>query len=289
MKPMASPLRVTIWNENVHEQKNPDVARIYPKGMHGCIADALKIDNGAVRAPATWTGKPARVGEPGGEQINQLQVRTATLDEPEHGLTETVLEETDVLMWWGHVAHAEVGDAIVERVIKRIWQGMGFVALHSSHYSKIFKRLMGTSCSLTWREAGERERVWVCNPAHPIAHGINRFFEIENSEMYGEPFAIPAPDGMVFISWFEGGDVFRSGCTWKRGNGKIFYFSPGHEMYPIFHNPSVQLVLRNAVRWAAPDANRWIDSCPQVPISEACEPLEQKGARMHKEGEEGYK
>jgi trehalose utilization protein len=261
---MSGRLHVMVWNENVHEKKNPIVAKIYPKGMHSCIADALKIDSNA-------------------------EVRTATLHDPEHGLTNEVLEQTDVLMWWGHVAHGEVADVIVDRVIKRIWQGMGFIALHSSHYSKIFKRLMGTSCSLTWREAGEKERVWVCNPAHSIARGLNRYFEIENSEMYGEPFAIPTTDEIVFISWFEGGDVFRSGCTWKRGNGKIFYFSPGHEMYPIFFNPNVQLVLRNAVRWAAPEAERWIDSCPQIPNSEACEPLEQKGPRMHEEGEEGYR
>ncbi len=262
---MPSRLRVTVWNENVHERKNPVIGKIYPDGMHGCIAKALKDESSAI------------------------EVRTATLDEAEHGLTEKVLEETDVLTWWGHVAHGQVEDAVVDRVLKRIWEGMGFVALHSAHYSKIFKRLMGTSCSLTWREAGERERVWVCNPAHPIARGIDRYFEIENTEMYGEPFAVPAPDEIVFISWFEGGDVFRSGCTWKRGNGKIFYFSPGHEMYPIYFNPSVQLVLRNAVRWAAPDSEKWIDSCPQIPADKAAEPLTVKGQRMHKEGEEGFR
>jgi trehalose utilization protein len=260
---MTSRLRVIIWNENVHEHTNPVLAEIYPRGMHGCIAEALKIDD-------------------------RLEVRTATLGDPEQGLSESVLKETDVLIWWAHVAHGQVEEAIVDRVIKRIWEGMGFIALHSSHYSKIFKRLMGTSCSLTWREAGEKERVWICNPAHPIAQGINRYFEIENSEMYGEPFAIPTPDEIVFISWFEGGDVFRSGCTWKRGNGKIFYFSPGHELYPIFVNPNVQQVLRNAVRWAAPDPERWIDSCPQIPADEAPEPITVKGPRMHKEGEEGY-
>ena len=278
---MSSRLRVTVWNENVHERKNPIVAKIYPNGIHGCIADALKIGHAV-----------AGVADAGPRSVTAattIEVRTATLADPEHGLTERVLEDTDVVIWWGHAAHGQVEDAIVDRVLKRIWQGMGFIALHSSHYSKIFKRLMGTSCSLTWREAGEKERVWVCNPAHPIARGIDRYFEIENSEMYGEPFAIPTPDEIVFISWFEGGDVFRSGCTWKRGNGKVFYFSPGHEMYPIYFNPNVQLALRNAVRWAAPDADRWIDRCPQIPIAEACEPLEQKGSRMHQEREEGYK
>ena len=257
-------LRVTIWNENIHERENSTVAKIYPKGIHGCLAESLKLDQ-------------------------EIDVRTATMQEPDHGLTSDVLDNTDVLVWWGHAAHGEVNDEAVERVLTRIWQGMGFIALHSSHYSKIFKRLLGTSCSLTWREAGERERLWVCNPGHPIVRGIDRFIEIENTEMYGEPFAIPTPDENVFLSWYEGGEVFRSGCTWKRGNGKIFYFSPGHEMYPIYFNPAVQLVLRNAVRWAASNSQRWINSCPQIPISQAREPLEQKGPRMHKEGEEGFK
>ena len=261
---MSSPLRVTVWGENVHERKNAAVAKVYPDGMHQCIAGALEKDDA-------------------------LEVRCATLEEPEHGLGESVLDATDVLTWWGHIAHAEVDDAIVERVAKRVWEGMGLIVLHSAHYSKIFKRLMGTSCSLTWREAGEKERLWVCNPAHPITRGIDRCFELENSEMYGEPFAIPTPDEMVFISWFEGGEVFRSGCTWKRGNGRIFYFAPGHETYPIYFNPNVQLVLRNAVHWAAFDGTKWVDTCPNIPIAEAREPLVQKGLRMHREGEEGYK
>jgi trehalose utilization protein len=257
---MPPRLQVTVWNEYVHERENPTISAIYPSGIHGCIADALQIESG-------------------------LEVRTATLEQPQHGLTPAVLEKTDVLFWWGHAAHGKVSNEVVERVVARIWQGMGFVALHSSHYSRIFKRLMGTSCSLTWREAGERERLWVCNPAHPIVRGIDRYFEVENSE----PFAIPAPDEIVFISWFQGGDVFRSGCTWKRGNGKIFYFAPGHEVYPIYHNKSVQMVLRNAARWAAPDAERWIDSCPQIPPDKAVEKLEIKGPHIHKQGEEGFR
>jgi trehalose utilization protein len=260
---MSAQLHVTVWNEYVHERENPVVREIYPKGMHECIAEGLREDV-------------------------DLEVRTATLHDPEHGLTKDVLESTDVLIWWGHAAHGQVNDAVVERVLKRVWEGMGFIALHSSHYSKVFKRLMGTSCSLTWREAGEKERLWVCNPAHPIVRGIDRYFEIENTEMYGEPFAIPTPDEIVFISWFEGGDVFRSGCTWKRGNGKIFYFRPGHEIYPIYYHPKVRLVLRNAVKWAAPDG-KWIDRCPQIPADQAAEPLTVKGPRLHKKGEAGFR
>ncbi|SRR5581483_7613315 len=256
--------RVTVWGENVHEYKNAIVAKIYPNGMHNVIADGLR-------------------------ESGDFDVRTATLQEPEHGLTEAVLDATDVLTWWGHCAHKEVADKIVDRVQKRVLEGMGLIVLHSGHYSKIFKRLMGTTCSLTWREAGEKERLWVCNPGHPIAQGIDPYFEIPNVEMYGEPFAIPTPDEQIFISWFEGGEVFRSGCTWKRGNGKIFYFRPGHETYPIYYHETVKLVLKNACRWAAPEGSRWIDSCPNIPVEKAPEQIVQKGPALHKPGEEGFK
>ena len=261
---MSPMLRVLVWGENVHERENPIVREVYPEGMHQTIAEGV-----------------AEKGE--------FEVSVATLHDPEHGLTEETLARTDVLLWWGHAAHGQVNDEAVQRVVARVWEGMGLIALHSSHYSKPFMRLMGTSCSLTWREAGEKERLWVCNPAHPIARGIDRYFEIENTEMYGEPFAIPTPDELVFISWFEGGEVFRSGCTWKRGNGKIFYFRPGHETYPIYYHPMVRLVLRNAVKWAAPDGERWIDRCPQVPADAAPEPLTVKGPRLHGEGEAGFR
>jgi trehalose utilization protein len=218
-------VRVTVWGENIHEHKLKAVGEIYPEGMHNTIAGALREDLG-------------------------LEVATATLDQPEHGLSEAVLEKTAVLTWWGHAAHDKVQDGIVDRVERRVLEGMGLVVLHSGHYSKIFKRLMGTPCSLAWREAGEKERLWVCDPGHPIARGIDKSFEIPHEEMYGEPFLIPAPDEVVFISWFEGGEVFRSGCCFRRGQGRIFYFRPGHETYPTYHQSEVQLVIRNAVRWA---------------------------------------
>lgn len=225
-----TPIRVTVWNEYVHERTNDVVAKIYPRGIHATIAESLQ----------------ARLGA-------NVLVRTATLEEPEHGLTDAILADTDVLLWWGHAAHERVAEEVVERVQRRVWQGMGFIALHSGHNSRIFRRLMGTSCMLRWREAGERERLWIVDPSHPIVEGLTgEFFEFEHTEMYGEFFDIPPPDELVFISWFEGGEVFRSGCTFRRGKGKIFYFRPGHETFPIYHNDHVQLVLANAVRWAAP-------------------------------------
>ena len=217
-------MNITVWNENRHEQKNPVVAEIYPKGIHGAIADFLQQDAN--------------------------QVITATLDEPEHGLTEEVLNATDVLVWWGHLAHDEVQDDIVERVKKRVLEGMGLIVLHSAHFSKIFKTLMGTTCDLKWREADEKERLWVVDPSHPITAGIGEYIELEKEEMYGEHFDIPAPDELVFVSWFEGGEIFRSGATFKRGKGKIFYFRPGHETYPTYHNQDIQTVIYNAVKWA---------------------------------------
>ena len=202
-----------------------------------------------------------------------MVARTATLDEPEHGLTEEVLKQTDVLTWWGHMAHGEVKDDIVRRVHKHVLEGMGLIVLHSGHFSKIFKALMGTNCSLKWREAGEKERLWNLKPGHPITEGIGEYFEIPNVEMYGERFDIPEPDELIFISWFQGGEVFRSGCAWQRGHGRVFYFRPGHETYPIFYNPNVQKVITNAARWAAARV-RVPDACPKYPAIETIPPRE---------------
>jgi trehalose utilization protein len=222
----VSPIRVTVWGEFRHEKKNPKVSEIYPSGMHNTIADALKKEG--------------------------FTVRTAILDEPEHGLTTEVLANTDVLTWWGHTAHGEVSDEVVERVKARVLDGMGLIVLHSGHFSKIFKSLMGTSCDLKWREANDHERIWVVEPSHPIAAGLGETIEIEAEEMYGERFDIPTPDELIFVSWFTGGEVFRSGCCFYRGAGRIFYFRPGHETYPTYHNAEVQHIIANGVRWAAP-------------------------------------
>lgn len=219
--------RVTVWNEFRHEKESTVVAEIYPDGIHTVLASVFE-DAG-------------------------FDVTTATLDEPEHGLTEDVLANTDVLTWWGHAAHDEVSDEIVDRVRDRVLEGMGLLVLHSGHYSKIFKQLMGTTCSLKWREAAEKERLWAVEPGHPIADGIDEYIEIEEAEMYGERFDIPAPDTLVFTSWFEGGEVFRSGCCYHRGNGKVFYFRPGHETHPVYHNEDIQQVLVNGVKWATPN------------------------------------
>jgi trehalose utilization protein len=261
---MSTPLRVTVWGENVHENKHAAVARIYPKGMHETIAEGLR-------------------------ELGGVEVGTATLDQAQHGLTEQVLDRTDVLTWWGHCAHGQVDDKIVDRVQQRVLQGMGLVVLHSGHYAKIFQRLLGTSCSLTWREAGEKERLWVCNPGHPIARGLGPYFEIPHEEMYGEPFGIPTPDELIFISWFQGGEVFRSGATWKRGNGKIFYFRPGHETYPTYHQKEVRRVLHNGVFWARPEGCRWIDACPNVPVDQAPEKITAQGDALHQPGEAGFR
>jgi trehalose utilization protein len=222
---MPSPA-VTVWNEYRHERHDDEVADIYPEGIHAAIAGHLRQQ--------------------------RLDVRTATLDQTEHGLTEAVLAETDVLIWWAHMAHAEIEDAIVARVKQRVLDGMGLIVLHSGHLSKVFRALMGTSGELKWREVGERERIWVVEPGHPIAEGLGEYFEVPRAEMYGERFDIPAPDTLVFLSWFEGGEVFRSGCCFHRGSGKIFYFRPGHETYPIYYQPEVLRVITNAVHWAAP-------------------------------------
>ncbi|MDP1732489.1 MAG: ThuA domain-containing protein [Devosia sp.] len=250
------PIRALVWGENVHEQKNKFVAENYPRGMHGQIAALLSEDQNIVAS-------------------------TATLQEPEHGCTEKRLAETDVLLWWGHAAHGDVADEIVERVAKRVWEGMGLIVLHSGHFSKIFKRLMGSPCALHWREAGERERLWVVNPGHPIAKGLPPYFELEYEEMYGEPFSVPEPLETVFVSWFQGGEVFRSGLTYRRGAGNIFYFRPGHETYPTYHDRTVGQVLRNAVNWAHnPERHAELLKAPNTPVDKAIEKIVERGARL---------
>jgi trehalose utilization protein len=222
----ASRLQVTVWNEFRHEKQNPRVAEIYPNGMHETIAAHLR-------------------------KSSDLAVRTATLDEPEQGLPARIVDSTDVMIWWGHGAHQELRDDLVDRVHGRVLAGMGLVVLHSGHFAKIFKKLMGTTCNLKWRADGERETLWVTRPGHPIVAGIGEFFTIEREEMYGEFFDIPAPDELVFVSSFSGGEVFRSGCCFRRGRGQIFYFGPGHETFPVYHQAEVQRVIANAARWAA--------------------------------------
>ena len=219
-------IRVTVWNEYEHEKTEPKVAAIYPNGIHGAIAEFLK-------------------------RQSDFSVRTATLDEPEHGLTQEVLDQTDVLTWWGHMAHGKVSDEIVERVYRRVQDGMGLIALHSAHASKIFRKLMGTNTDqLRWREDGEMVRLWVMDLAHPIAEGLGDHFELPIEETYGEHFGIPKPDDLVFVSWIPGGEVFRSGCCWHRGQGRVFYFQPGHETCPSYYDANVQKVITQGVRWA---------------------------------------
>ena len=231
-------INVLVWNEFRHEKELENVKEIYPDGIHECIANFLRSD--------------------------EVNVKTAYLDMPECGLTEDVLKETDVLIWWGHCHHDKVPDEIAKRVQMSVLKGMGLIVLHSGHHSKPFKMLMGTTCNLIWRD-DNKERIWCCKPGHPIAKDIPSHFELDVEEMYGEAFDIPNPDDVVFMGWFDGGEVFRSGCTFTRGYGRIFYFQPGHEANPTYHNPIIQKIIKNAVEWAAPITRVNDLPCPMVP------------------------
>ncbi len=219
-------LRVTVWNEYKHEREYEAIGKIYPQGIHGCIAKFLGKEEDFV-------------------------IRTATFDMPEHGLTETVLQETDVLIIWSHALQEEFADEVAERVRKHVLGGMGLIALHSAHFSKIMKKLLGTSMTLKWRH-GDHEKLWCVSPTHPIALDVPAMIDIPEEEMYGEYFDIPKPDDVIFMGWFAGGEVFRSGCTFTRGYGKIFYFQPGHEEQPIYEMPEIQRIIVNAVRFCSP-------------------------------------
>ena len=218
-------INVTIWNEYRHETSQDFVRAIYPEGIHKTIGEFLDSED--------------------------INITYATFDMENCGLNDEVINTTDVFIWWGHRVHELVPDEIVKKVHDAVLKGAGIIVLHSAHHSKIFKSLLGTTCNLQWRD-NDRERVWCINPSHPIAAGVPLYFELEKEEMYGEPFDIPNPDEVIFLGWFAGGEVFRSGCTFKRGNGKIFYFQPGDQAYPIYHNKNVQTIIKNAVRWAKP-------------------------------------
>lgn len=238
------PIRVTVWGENIHDVRDDKVKQVYPQGMHTTIAEAIREQHGS-----------------------GVEVRIATLDQPEHGLTDDVLNNTDVLTWWGHAGHHLVSDDVVDKVHNRVLAGMGLIVLHSGHWSKIFTRLMGTTCALRWRD-DDREVVFTVNPGHPIAQGVPPVFIIPEQEMYGEYFDIPQPDELIFISSFKGGEVFRSGCTFTRGQGRIFYFSPGHETYPVYHQAEVRRVIANSVQWAySPPKSRYATfTCVHSPV-----------------------
>lgn len=231
-------INVTIFNEFIHEREDETTKAVYPDGMHITLKNALESDD--------------------------IKVTTITLDDIKDGIDSQLLKNTDVMLWWGHVGHDFVPDEVAKAVGQEVLKGMGMVFLHSAHHSKPFKLLMGTPCNLTWREDGDSELVWVCNPSHPIAQGIGRFIKLEHEETYGEPFSIPEPDELVFIGSFEGGEVFRAGCCYKRFNGKIFYFQPGHETFPTYKNSDVITVIKNAIYWANPIYRVAELECPHV-------------------------
>ena len=240
-------INVTVWSEYRHEKTEDYVRAIYPGGLHAAIGKALEEDG-------------------------DIKVTLATLDDPEQGLPDSVLNNTDVLFWWGHLAHGEVSDELVARIVRRVYGGMGFVALHSGHHSKPFKAIVGTTGNLLWG-ATKPEVIWNINPTHPIAKGIPSHFKLESEEIYAEPFQIPEPDELVFLSWYETGYAFRGGCCWKRGAGKVFYFQPGHESVPTYHNSTVQQILRNAAHWAAPAETGYavVDGCPCIGEDFVCD------------------
>lgn len=254
-------IRVTLWYEYVQERG--EIAReLYSGGTEeGYLALCRHLKENAEKIREVYPDGLMNTLKAYLEQDPELSLTQTDFFMPEYGLTEELLDRTDVLVYWSHVLQDELPDEIAMRIVRHVQKGMGFVPLHSAHKSKPFMYLLGTSGCLSWRE-GDFCRVWTASPAHPIAEGIPEYFELPEEEMYGEPFDIPKPDDNIFISWFRGGEVFRSGCTWTRGYGRIFYFQPGHETSPSYHNPVVQRIIRQGIHWAAPVAWRADFTCP---------------------------
>lgn len=235
-------INVTIWNEDSINTAAPEVLKVHPEGLNGTLKSFLSKDE-------------------------ELNVVTTTLEDPEYGMPDELLNSTDVLMWWGHCKHEKVPDELVKKIHDRVVRGMGIIFLHSAHFSKPFISLMGTTCSLKWRD-GDRERLWTLLPNHPIAKGVPEHIEIDQEEMYGERFDIPKPDEEIFLAWFSGGEVFRAGNVWYRGLGKVFYFQPGHETNRSYYLPDIQKIINNAVHFVAPET---IVDKIECPFSESLE------------------
>ena len=234
-------INVTVWNEFRHEKTDPACKAIYPDGLHATIKTFLDVNE-------------------------DMNVRLAALDDPDQGLPDEVLESTDVLIWWGHMSHHLVADELVEKIRQRVYLGkMGFIALHSAHKSKPFRAIVGTTGNLSWGRE-QKEIMWTLLPSHPIAAGIPDHFILPEEELYSEPFYIPQPDALIFCGWFEDGHVMRAGATFLTGAGKVFYFQPGHETCPSYHNENVQRIITNAVRWAQPNDFGYEikDDCPHI-------------------------
>jgi len=227
--------KVVVWSEGT-ANVDPGSKGIYPQDINTAIADGLK--------PLEARG---------------WEIVKASLNDPDQGISQALLESTDVLIWWGHKKHGEVKDELVERIAARVNAGqMGFIGTHSAHFSKPLKKLLGTPCS--WGEYvadGTSAEIIVKEPNHPICKGVTNF-KLPKIERYGEPFKCPTPEAVPLDGLYTRPDgktqPGRMGLCWTIGKGKVFYFTPGHETYNDYHRPEVRQIFINAVEWAAPKA-----------------------------------
>ena len=215
------PIRVRIWCEGTAPKS------VYPRDIDGALGDFL--------------GKR-----------KDLVVSRARLDDADVGLSDGALDATDALIWWGRLRHADLPDSRARAIAARVRAGkLGFIALHASCLSKPFVELMGGPCELGgFREDGRPERVEIKDRDHPIARGVAPF-TIPRTSMFAEPFKVPKPDSIVMMSTFDRGETFRSGMTWTVQKGRVAYFRPGHDGFPVFFHPSVRQVIANSVAWSS--------------------------------------
>jgi len=218
-------LRVLLWSERT------EPVEIYPTGINGALADYLNKQDG-------------------------IEAKTAQLSDPEAGLGEAALANADVLIWFGHKKHKDVPDEIVERVVRHIRErGLGFIALHSAHYSKPLKVALQASGSWSdYQNRGWAEQVWVVSPNHPLAKGL-KDFTLPKEEIYTEPFDVPAPEAVILEATWPSGHRTRECMVWTLGKGRFVYLRPGHEEYPTFFIPEMQRLISNAVLWAGKRTN----------------------------------
>ena len=271
----AAPVRVVVWDEQQPAQKE-----VYTNFLGNQIASYLRT-------------------------LPDLSVTSVNLNDPDQGLSDAIITNCDVLVWWSHVKNKQVSTNKAAEIVGRIQQGkLSLITLHSALTSWPFIQAMnertredalrtvptGTPmefitpaaykdpkpgdpitpriemtnapdgsalarvylpiCEITeWHEAGLPSHVTTLLPEHPIARGIALHFDISKTETYVEPFHVPKPDAVIFQEKWDGYPEFRSGMLWSVGRGRVFYFRPGHETFPVYLEPIPLRIIGNAVEW----------------------------------------
>ena len=264
-----NPLKVLVWDEQQEAQK-----KAYENFLGNHIAEHLKKQPGLALRSVSINESQQGLSDENLEWAEAIlwwgHVRHKDVDDAAVGKVIARLKAGKcglvaihsahwskpfkAAMWERHqqdvlsrIPAADRGSVILKTLPK---EGGADVARTEMRDGKIEITLVVPNCGLgSWRADGAPSHVEVKAPDHPIAKGVPARFDVKQTEMYNEPFTVPAPDTVVFAESWDKGEKFRAGCCWKVGEGRVFYFRPGHETYPVFHQPETLQIAHNAALW----------------------------------------